>query len=67
MECKFSGQRQSSNELVTIISEEATQTDQFRYLGLIIHSNGEMEEDVTKRIKACLLKWRNASEILSDR
>lgn len=50
MECKFHNRRQSSKELVTIASKEVAQIDKFRYLGLIIHNNWEIEKDGTHRI-----------------
>lgn len=42
------------NKLVTIASEEVTQTNQFRYFGSIIKNKGEIEEEVTNRIKNSL-------------
>lgn len=50
MECKFHNRRQSSKELVTIASKEVAQIDKFRYQGLIIHNNWEIEKDGTHRI-----------------
>lgn len=32
----------------------------------IIHNNGEITEDITNRIKACWLKWRNESGVLCE-
>ena len=34
--------------------------DHFRYLGSVIQKYGEIHENVTHRIKASWLKWRNA-------
>lgn len=60
MECKFNSRRQRYKELVTIVGEEVTQIDQFCYLGLIMRNNGEIEENLTNRIKAGWLEWRSA-------
>lgn len=51
MGCKFSNRRQRSNDLATILSEEVKQPNQFCCLGSIMHNSGEIEEDVTNRIK----------------
>lgn len=45
MGCKFSSRRQRSNEVVTIVDEEVTQTSIFHYLGPIKHNNGEMHKE----------------------
>nr|XP_018632584.1 uncharacterized protein LOC104114455 [Nicotiana tomentosiformis] len=41
--------------------------DSFKYLGSIIQSNWEIDEDVTHRIGTGWLKWRLASGVLYDR
>jgi hypothetical protein len=40
--------------------------DTFRYLGSLLQKNGDIDEDVSHRIKASWLKWRQASGILYD-
>jgi hypothetical protein len=40
--------------------------DIFRYLGLMLQKNGDIDEDVSHRIKADWLKWRQASGVLCD-
>ncbi|PKA57031.1 hypothetical protein AXF42_Ash002335 [Apostasia shenzhenica] len=42
-------------------------SERFRYLGLIIQNNGEINNDVISRIQAGWVKWRNASSVLCDR
>ncbi|KAL6559482.1 hypothetical protein OROGR_004599 [Orobanche gracilis] len=42
-------------------------TDKFKYLGSIIQKEGEVEDDVTHRIKAGWLKWRAATGVLCDK
>jgi len=40
--------------------------ERFRYLGLIIQENGEIDED-NQRIKVRWKKWKNTSGVLYDR
>jgi hypothetical protein len=40
--------------------------DTFRYLGSMIQKNGDIDEDVSHKIKADGLKWRQASDVLCD-
>lgn len=42
-------------------------TDKFKYFGSIIQKEGEVEGDVTHRIKAGWLRWRAASGVMCDR
>jgi hypothetical protein len=40
--------------------------DTFHYLGSMLQKNGDIDEDVSHRIKVDWLKWRHASGILCD-
>jgi hypothetical protein len=40
--------------------------DTFRYLGSMLQKNGDIDEDVSHRIKASWLKLRQASSVLCD-
>jgi hypothetical protein len=40
--------------------------DTFRYLGSVLQKNGDIDEDVSHRIKASWLKWHQTSGILCD-
>jgi hypothetical protein len=40
--------------------------DTFRYLGLMLQKNGDIDKDVSHRIKADWLKWRQTSGVLCD-
>jgi hypothetical protein len=40
--------------------------DTFRYLGSILQKDGDIDEDISHRIKAGWLKWRQASGVLCD-
>jgi hypothetical protein len=40
--------------------------DTFRYLGSMLQKDGDIDEDVSHRIKAGWLKWRQAAGVLCD-
>jgi hypothetical protein len=40
--------------------------DTFRYLRLMLQKNGDIDEDVSHRIKTDWLKWCEASDVLCD-
>jgi hypothetical protein len=40
--------------------------DTFRYLGSMLQKDGDIDEDVSHKIKVGWLKWRQASVILYD-
>ena len=41
--------------------------DTFRYLGSMLHRDGDIDEDVSHRIKAGWMKWHQASSVLCDK
>ena len=67
MECDFSNHKESIEDIVKLEGQNLPKRDMFRYLGSIIHREGDITEDVTHRIKAGWLKWRSASGVLCDR
>ncbi|KAH1257632.1 hypothetical protein GmHk_03G007566 [Glycine max] len=66
MECKFNKRRRVSNSEVKIGDHIIPQVTQFKYLGSVIHDDGEIEGDVNHRIQAGWMKWRKASGVLCD-
>jgi hypothetical protein len=40
--------------------------DTFRYLGSMLQKDGDIDEDLSHRIKADWLNWRQASGVLCD-
>ena len=66
MRCDFSGV-DSEDEDVSLEGKIVPKRDTFRYLGSILQSNGDINEDVCHRIKAGWMKWRQASGILCDK
>jgi hypothetical protein len=41
--------------------------DTFRYLGSILQSEGDIDEDVSYRIRVGWVKWRQTSGVLCDK
>ena len=66
MRCEFSSVR-SENGDVTLAGQVAPRRDKFRYLKSMLQSDDEIDEDVSHRIKAGWVKWRQASGVLCDR
>ena len=52
---------------MTIEGDVVTKKTKFEYLGSVIQSNGEIDEDVTHRVRAGWLKWRAATGVLCDK
>jgi hypothetical protein len=67
MHYNFSNNRDINEEVVKIDDKEIPENDNFRYLGSIIHENGEIKKDVEHWIKAGWMKWRCGSGVLCDR
>ncbi|PHT91021.1 Phospholipase D delta [Capsicum annuum] len=67
LECKFSDLRQEDEVVVRLDSQDVRKRDSFKYLGSTIQGNGEIDEDVAKRIGAGWMKWRLASGVLCDK
>ncbi|KAL6560456.1 hypothetical protein OROGR_004015 [Orobanche gracilis] len=65
--CNFSGENNEEAVEVRIADQIVPRTDKFKYLGSIIHKEGEVEDDVTHRIKAGWLKWRASTGVLCDK
>ena len=65
--CEFVTTRGDDQENVDLLGPEVPKKDAFRYLGSILQKRGEIDEDVSHRIKAGWMKWRSASGFLCDR
>ncbi|KAG2577912.1 hypothetical protein PVAP13_6NG159203 [Panicum virgatum] len=66
MMCDFSASRHEGGD-ISLDGQVVAQKDTFRYLGLMLQRDGDIDEDVRHRIPAGWLKWRQASGILCDR
>ncbi|KAF3673281.1 Coiled-coil domain-containing protein SCD2 [Capsicum annuum] len=67
VECKFYDVRRENEVVVKLESQEVCKRDSFKYLGSVIQSNGEINEDVSHRIGAGWMKWKLASGVLCDK
>ena len=52
---------------MTVGGNEVESSTKFKYLGSIIQSDGEIDEDVIHRVQASWLKWRAATGMLCDK
>ena len=66
MWCDFRGVR-CEHEGVSLGGQVVPKRDTFRYLGSMLQSNGGIDEDVSHRINAGWMKWRQASRVLCDK
>jgi hypothetical protein len=65
MKYDFSATTQKEGD-VRLDDQVVPKNDTFRYLGSMLQKNGDIDEDVSHRIKAGWLKWRQASGVLCD-
>jgi hypothetical protein len=65
MNCDFSATTQEEGD-VRLDGQVVPKKDTFRYLGSMLQKNGDIDKDVSHRIKVGWLKWRHASGILCD-
>jgi hypothetical protein len=65
MKCDFSATIQEEGD-VRLDGQVVPKKDIFRYLGSMLQKDGDIDEDVSHRIKASWLKWRQASGVLCD-
>ncbi|XP_070055460.1 uncharacterized protein [Nicotiana tomentosiformis] len=67
VECKFSGGSGEAGMDVRLASKIIPKKRSFKFLGSVIHGDGEIDEDVTYRIGVRWMKWRLASGVLCDK
>ena len=60
LHCCFSGREDAKGE-VTIEGMQKPKVEKFKYLGSIIHHEGDIGEDISHRIKVDREKWKYAS------
>jgi hypothetical protein len=65
MKCNFSATTQEEGD-IRFDGRVVPKKDIFRYLGSMLQKNGDMDEDISYKIKAGWLKWRQASGVLCD-
>jgi hypothetical protein len=64
MKCDFSATTQEGN--VRLGGQVVPKKDIFRYLGSMLQKDGDIDEDLSHRIKSGWLKWRQVSDVLCD-
>ena len=62
MECNFSTNEITRNT-IKLEEKEIDSSRCFKYLGFIFQSNGNIQQDVTHRMKGGWKKWRAATRI----
>jgi hypothetical protein len=65
MKCDFSATMQEEED-VRLDGQVVHKKDTFHYLGSMLQKDGDIDEDLSHRIKVGWLKWRRASGVLCD-
>jgi hypothetical protein len=65
MKCDFSATTQEQGD-VRLDGQVVRKKDTFHYLGSMLQKDGDIDEDLSHRIKIGWLKWRQASGVLCD-
>ena len=66
MRCDFGNATHEEGE-VSLEGQVVPKKDTFRYLGSMLQKDGDIDVDVSHRIKARWMKWCQASGILCDK
>jgi hypothetical protein len=66
MRCDF-GTTISEDGDVSLRDQVVPKKDNFRYLGLMLQRDGDIDEDVSHRIKSEWMKWRQALRVLCNK
>ena len=66
IKCDF-GTTTQEEEDTSLEGQVVPGMDTFRYLGSILQRDGDIDEDVSHKIKAGWMKWRQASGVLCDK
>jgi hypothetical protein len=65
MKCDFSVMGYEDGD-VSLDGQVVPKKDTFHYLGSMLQKEGDIDEDVSHRIKAEWLKWRQVAGVLCD-
>jgi hypothetical protein len=65
MKCDFFATTQEEGD-IRLDGRVVPKKDSFRYLGSMLQKDGDIDEDVSHRIKADWLEWRQVSVVLCD-
>ena len=64
--CDFDSTTREEKD-ISLEGQVVSRKDTFRYLGSMLQRDGDIDEDVSHRIKAGWMKWRQASGVLCDK
>uniref|UniRef100_A0A0A9HNU0 Reverse transcriptase domain-containing protein n=1 Tax=Arundo donax TaxID=35708 RepID=A0A0A9HNU0_ARUDO len=64
--CGFSATRHEEQVEVSLDRQVVPQKDTFRYLRSMLQKDGDINEDVSYRIKTGWMKWHQASSVLYE-
>ena len=67
LHCQFSADGGNLADEVAVRGVAIPKVARFRYLGLIVQEDGEIDDDVNQRIKIGWQKWKTASGVLCDK
>ena len=67
LHCHFSAEEGGVANEIAIEGTVIPRVERFKYLGSIIHEDGEIDEAINQRIKSRWQKWKKASGVLSDK
>ena len=66
LRCGFSGREGEGGE-VTMGGVVVPRVEKFKYLGSIVEEKGDIDEDISHRIRVGWQKWKKASGVLCDK
>jgi len=66
LHCHFSGRIEQEGD-ITLDGRVIPKVAKFKYLGLIIQQNGDIDVDISHRIRVGWQKWKSASGMLCDK
>ena len=67
LHCHFSAEEGGVVNEIAIGEAVIPRVERFKYLGSIIHEEGEIDEDINQRIKIGWQKWKKVSGVLCDK
>ena len=66
LHCCFSGRIEEGGQ-ISLDGRVIPKVAKFKYLRSIIHQNGDIDEDISQRIRVGWQKWKSASGVLCDK
>ena len=66
LHCRFSGRIEDGGD-ITLHGRVIPKVAKFKYLGSIIQQNGDIDKDISHRIRVGSQKWKSVSGVLCDK